>query len=93
MGCRCNGNMVKDDDLIKMFKIFDENHDGKLSLDEFCNSVHFFNISKNMVEVDCLEMREAFKSYDTNDDGKISLQGKKNFCNKINSGSVYGFVM
>lgn len=77
MGCRCNGNMVKDDDLIKMFNIFDENKDKKLSLEEFCNSVHFLNITDNFSEVDCLEMRTAFLKFDTNNDGKISLQGKK----------------
>ena len=57
-----------------MFKIFDENNDGKLDLNEFCNSVHFLNITKNFVEVDCLEIREAFKAFDSNNDGKISLQ-------------------
>lgn len=75
MGCRSNGNMVKDDDLIKMFKIFDENHDNKLDVNEFCNSVHFFNLSRNYQEVDCLEIREAFKAFDTNNDGKITLNG------------------
>ncbi len=78
MGCRCNGNMVKDDNLIKMFNIFDENKDHKLSLDEFCNSVHFLNITKNFIEVDCLEMREAFNAFDANQDGKISVQGRFN---------------
>jgi Ca2+-binding EF-hand superfamily protein len=77
--------MVKDDNLIKMFNIFDENKDHKLSLEEFCNSVHFLNITKNFIEVDCLEVREAFKAFDTNNDGKISLQGTPTF----NSGFLF----
>ena len=76
MGCRWNSNMARDDDLVKMFKIFDENKDGKLSFEEFVNSMHFLNITKNFIEVDCLEIREAFISFDANKDGKISLQGK-----------------
>lgn len=76
INCRCNSNMAKDDDLVKMFKIFDANNDKKISLEEYCNSVHFLNITKNFSEVDCLEMKDAFNKFDINMDGKISLQGK-----------------
>lgn len=79
MGCRCNGNMVKDDDLVKMFKIFDSNHDNKLDLQEFANSIHFFNITNNCAEVDILEIREAFRKFDTDKDGRISLRGNLTF--------------
>ena len=68
--------MVKDDDLVKMFKIFDTNKDGSLSFDEFLHSMNFLGISKNFVELDCLEIRDAFKLFDENGDGKITLQGK-----------------
>ena len=75
INCRCNGSLVKDDDLVKMFKIFDENKDNKISLEEYCNSVHFLNITKNFSEVDCIELKDAFEMFDTNKDGKISLRG------------------
>ncbi len=75
MTCRANSCLVKDDDLVKMFRIFDENKDNKISLDEYCNSVHFLNITKNFSVVDCLELRDAFESFDLDKDGKITLSG------------------
>ena len=77
MGCRWNSNMVKDDDLVKMFKIFDTNKDGALSFDEFLHSMNFLGISKHFVELDCLEIRDAFKMFDENGDGKITLEGRR----------------
>ncbi len=75
MGCRYNACMVKDEDLVRMFKIFDQNKDGKLSFNEFCHSTHFFGLTNNFIELDSLEIKEKFKSFDANCDGKITLQG------------------
>ncbi len=58
-----------------MFRLFDTNKDGALELSEFIESTKFLGITKDCVELDVMEVREAFLSYDVNKDGKITLQG------------------
>ncbi len=58
-----------------MFRIFDVNKDGALELNEFIESMKFLGISRDCVELDVMEIRDAFLAYDVNKDGKITLQG------------------
>lgn len=62
-----------------MFRIFDVNKDGALELDEFIESLKFCGISKEIVELNVLEIRDAFNVFDANGDGKITLQGRYRF--------------
>ena len=75
LGCRENSNIESNDQIAKMFRIFDTNKDGALELDEFMESMKFLGITKDFVEMDCLEIRDAFLVFDKNNDGKITLQG------------------
>lgn len=79
IGCRANSNIERDDDIAKMFRIFDVNKDGALELDEFIESLKFCGISKEIVELNVLEIRDAFNVFDANGDGKITLQGRYRF--------------
>lgn len=75
IGCRRNSNIEKTDDIAKMFRIFDTNKDGGLELDEFVESMKFLGITKDFVELDNLEIRDAFLTFDLNNDGKITAEG------------------
>ena len=53
MGCRSHSNIASDESLIRAFKIFDENKDGKINESEFLAAMSYLGLNKHFIEVDC----------------------------------------
>lgn len=56
--------------ITRIFELFDEDHDGSITLEEFTKALEYFGMLSNEEE----QFKFAFKMYDTDGDGFISAE-------------------